>query len=107
MIPKSARVTRAKPVKRLPAHSFYVQRAILFSVCGRWPMAYADRRAEELRLGHSKRANWGTYPVPQPPPPSLPPSHAESANKFLRRRGWELTKSLADGSWILGRVANF
>jgi len=70
-------------------------------------MAYADRRAEERRLGFSKRANWGTFDRPMEPPPSLPPSHAESANKFLRRRGWQLTKSLADGSWILGRVPDF
>jgi hypothetical protein len=53
------------------------------------------------------RRDWGTFSEPQPPAPSLPDSHAETANRFLKKRGWQLTKSLADGSWILGRVPNF
>jgi hypothetical protein len=53
------------------------------------------------------RRDWGTFAQPQPPPLSLPDSHAETANRFLRKRDWQLTKSVADGSWILGRVPNF
>jgi hypothetical protein len=107
MVANPDRTARArKPAKPLPAHAYYVQRAILFSVCGRWPMAYATRRAEELRLGYSIRRDWGTYDKPQPPPPGTPDRIAESANKFLRKKGWQLTKGV-DGSWTLGRVPNF
>ena len=52
------------------------------------------------------RRDWGTYDKPQPPPPGTPDRIAESANKFLRKKGWQLTKGV-DGSWTLGRVPNF
>ena len=105
--PKPARTAKSrKPRKPLPAHAYYVQRAILFSVCGRWPMSFAERREIEWRLQWRNRGWYGYHDKPQEPAPTLPDSHAASAKRFLERRGWTLVKN-ASGFWQLQRVPNF
>ena len=100
MVPNHPRTTKPK------AHAYYVQRCILFSVSGRWPMSYAERRQLQARLGHSIRRDWGTYARPQEPAPTLPDSHAASAKRFLEKRGWTLVKNV-EGFWQLQKLANF
>jgi len=108
---------RAKPQKRLPPHSYYVQRCILYSISGRWPLPFAERwamyaRENAVNTGYSGkgtnklRRDWGTYDRPMEPASSLPDSHALSAQRFLERRGWTLVKNI-EGHWQLQRLANF
>ena len=76
------RIAKRKPQKRLPPHAFYVQRCILFSVSGRWPLPFAERQAMYAResavstggtgKGTNKlRRDWGTFAQPQQPASSL------------------------------------
>jgi hypothetical protein len=106
-----------KTAKPLPAHAFYVQRCILYSVSGRWPLPFAERRAlyaklaavDGVRTGKGSnrlRRDWGTLAEPQQPAETLPDSHAQTANRFLAKRGWCLVKSSL-GHWRLQRLANF
>jgi hypothetical protein len=107
----------AKTAKPLPPHAFYVQRCILFSVSGRWPLPFAERQAlyakqaavYGVRTGEGTarlRRDWGTLAEPQQPAETLPDSHAATANRFLSKRGWCLVKSSL-GYWRLQRLANF
>lgn len=99
----------AKPEKPLPPHAFYVQRAILFSISGRWPLSKAERNAilfkEQAIAGrytgkgtNRLRRDWGTLDRPQPPASTLPDSHAATARRFMEKRGWTLVKRV-DGTW--------
>ena len=112
-----ARRTKTRAAKPLPAHAYYVQRAILFSVSGRWPMSFAERwqmyaRENAVNTGYTGkgtnrlRRNWGTYDKPREPAETLPDAHAVTAKRFLERRGWTLTKN-ASGFWQLQKLANF
>ena len=77
-----ARRTKTRAAKPLPAHAYYVQRAILFSVSGRWPMSFAERwqmyaRENAVNTGYTGkgtnrlRRDWGTFAQPQQPASSL------------------------------------
>ena len=93
----------------------YVSCSILFAISARWPLPAAERR----RLYYEQRAipgeyrparlrkDWGTLPAPSQPPASLSDAQAETARRFLQRRGWTLVRSSTTGRWGLARLANF
>ena len=93
-------VLRARKPKNLGAK--FVQRAQLFSLCGRWPLPKAERE----RLYHSgdKLPAWyGTLEAPVEPPESLTDTQALRAREYLEQRGWTLERN-AQGKWGLVRL---